>query len=139
MTTEEEDSTPMWLLDPVFKDKKVLMEVTGTLGGWHGGEFERAKGFVTNVFRTPGDTLITIEFIDSGREGTTEEIPINYLTPVQPEQVGDHAIPLEGPAKGMDVALSQPLTIPGVWLVSKSLNSEVVTCLENMMVKLHTG
>lgn len=129
-------SAPNWLLDPAFQDKKVLMEITGTLGAWHGGELEGAKGFVANVFRTPGDTLITIEYIDPGRAGTTVEVPINYLSPIRPERVGDHAIPLEGPAKGTEVILSQQL-ISGVWQVSKSLDSDNITCLENTMVKIH--
>lgn len=112
------------------------MEITGTLGAWHGGELEGTKGFVTNVFRTPGDTLITIEHIDPDRAGTTVEVPIGYLSPVRPEEVGDHAIPLEGPAKATEVILSQ-LLFSGIWQVSRSLNSEVITCLESAMVKLH--
>ncbi|KAH0831224.1 hypothetical protein J3R83DRAFT_13804 [Lanmaoa asiatica] len=136
LATDEDDSTPNWLLDPAFQDKKVVMEITGTLGRWHDGELNGAKGFVTNVFRTPGDTLVTIEHTDPGRAGTTVEVPIMYLTPVQPEQVGDHAIPLEGPSRGIEVILSQ-LLISGVWRVSRSLDSEGVTCLENAMVRLH--
>lgn len=112
------------------------MEITGTLGRWHGGELEGAKGFVTNVFRTPGDTLITIEHTDSDRAGTTVEVPITYLSPVRPDQTGDHAIPLEGAAKGTEVILRDAL-ISDVWQVSKSLDSEVITCLTNAMVKLH--
>lgn len=112
------------------------MEISGTLGRWHGGELNGAKGFVTNVFRTPGDTLITIEHIDPGRAGTTVEVPINYLVAIQPEEVGDHAIPLEGAARGTEVILRQPLA-SGIWQVSKSLDSEIITCLENTMVKLH--
>ncbi|KAG8216091.1 hypothetical protein J3R82DRAFT_8092 [Butyriboletus roseoflavus] len=136
LATDDDDSTPNWLLDPIFQDKKVLMEISGTLGRWHGGELNGAKGFVTNVFRTPGDTLITIEYIDPGRAGTMVEVPIIYLVPIHPEQVGDHAVPLEGSARGAEVILSQPLA-PGIWQVSRSLNSEVITCLENAMVKLH--
>lgn len=113
------------------------MEITGTLGAWHGGELDGAKGFVINVFRTPGDTLITIEHIDPGRAGTTVEVPINYLSPIRAEEVGDHAIVVEGPARGCEVILSQSLLVTGAWQVVKSLNSEVMTCLDNAMVKLH--
>lgn len=112
------------------------MEITGTLGNWHDGEFEGAKGFVINVFRTPGDTLITIEHIDPDRAGTTVEVPITYLSPVRPSQVGDRALLLEGSAKGTEVILSQ-LVLSDMWQVSKSLSSEVFTCDENDMVKLH--
>lgn len=112
------------------------MEITGTLGGWRGGDLNGAKGFVTNVFRTSGDTLITIEYTDPGRAGTAVDVPINYLSPVHPEEVGDHAIPLDGPARGTEVILSQQMAAE-IWQVSRSLDSDLITCLENAMVKLH--
>ncbi|KAF8452579.1 hypothetical protein L210DRAFT_3437059 [Boletus edulis BED1] len=135
-TADEDDSTPTWLLDPVFQNKKVLVEITSTLGTWHGGELNGAKGFVTSVFRTPGDTLIAIEHIDPGRAGTTVDVPINYLSPVRPEQVGDHALVLEGTDRGIEVILSQQVASE-IWQVSKSLDSDMITCLETAMVKLH--
>lgn len=113
------------------------MEITGTLGVWHGGELNGAKGFVTNVFRTAGDTLVEIERIDPGREGTKVDVPISYLSPVHPEQERDHAIPLEGTNRGIEVILSEQLA-PGIWKVLKSVDSEeVITCLENAMVRLY--
>ena len=112
------------------------MEISSTLGVWHGGELNGAKGFVTNIFRTPGDTLITIEHIDPGREGTMVDVPINYLSPVHPQRVGDHAIQLDGPSKGTEVILcEQPAS--GIWKVSKSMDSPTVMCLETGMVQLH--
>jgi transcription elongation factor SPT5 len=123
-------------LDPAFHGKKVLMEITGTLGAWRDGELNGAKGFVTNVFRTPGDTLICIEHVDPDRAGTTVDVPISYLSPVRPERERDHAVPLEGPARGTEVILSQE-DAPGIWQVSRSLDSEVFTCLGSDMVKVH--
>ena len=111
------------------------MEITGTLGVWREGELDGAKGFVTSVFRTPGDTLVAIEHIDPGRAGTTVDVPINYLSPIHPERERDHAVPLGGSARGTEVILSQQVA-PGIWQVSKSLD-EVITCLENDMVKVH--
>ncbi|KAG9308343.1 hypothetical protein JVU11DRAFT_12109 [Chiua virens] len=132
----EDDSTPTWLLEPAFKDKKVLMEVSGTLGKWHDGEYNGCKGFVTNVFQSSGDVLITIEHIEGSRAGTTLEVPITYLSPVQPNKVGDHALLIEGATQGTEVILSQQV-MSEMWQVAKSLNAEMLTCDESMMVKLH--
>ncbi|KAF8837001.1 transcription elongation factor Spt5 [Paxillus ammoniavirescens] len=133
---DEDDSTPAWLLDPLFQGKKLLMEITGTLGSWHGGELDGAKGFVSNAFRTLGDALITIEHIDPGRVGTSVDVPIMYLTPISPDQVGDHAILLEGSSRATEVILRQLVT-SGVWEVSKLSDSKTFTCLEDKMVKLY--
>jgi len=134
---EDDSSTPMWLIDPAFQGKKVMMEITGTLGGWHGGELDGLKGYVTNTFRSSNDILVTIEHLDPGRVGTNVEVPVVYLSSVHPDQMGDHAIPLEGPARGTEVILRQLLT-SGVWEVSKPSDYSVLfTCLEEKMVKLH--
>ncbi|KIJ64684.1 hypothetical protein HYDPIDRAFT_175264 [Hydnomerulius pinastri MD-312] len=133
---DDDDSTPTWLLDPAFQGKKVLMEINGTLGGWNGGELDGAKGYVTNTFRTPGETLVRIEYVDAERVGTNVDVPIVYLGPVSPDVVEDHALPLEGPLRGIEVVLRQMLS-PGVWQVSKPFDSEITTCLEEKMVKLH--
>jgi len=135
---DEDDSTPTWLVEPVFQGKKVLVEITGTLGGWHGGELDGLKGYVTNTFRSSNDILVTIEHVDSGRVGTSVEVPVVYLSSVHPSQMGDHAVPLEGPARGNEVVLRQLLTI-GVWEVSKPSDSTLFTCFEEKMVQLHVG
>ncbi|KAF9237740.1 hypothetical protein BU15DRAFT_75729 [Melanogaster broomeanus] len=103
---EDDSSTPMWLIDPAFQGKKVMMEITGTLGGWHGGELDGLKGYVTNIFRSSNDILVTIEHLDPGRVGTNVEVPVVYLSSVHPDQMGDHARPLEGPARGTPFGFS---------------------------------
>lgn len=138
---------PNWLLDAPFQNKKVLVEVVSTLSAWHDGEYNGCIGFVTNVFRTTGDAIVTVEFIDSGREGTREDIPLMYLSPVHPNEVGDHAILLEvvdGEDRGTKVILSQQVeeerpSVPSssVWDVVKSLDSGVISCEASKMVKIY--
>jgi len=144
---DEDDSNPNWLLDAPFQNKKVLVEVVSTLSTWHDGEYNGRIGFVSNVFQTTSDALVTVEFIDSGREGAREEIPMMYLSPVHPNEVGDHAILLEvveGEDRGTEVILSQQVAeerplVPSssVWAVAKSLDSGVISCQASKMVKIH--
>ncbi|KAF8558684.1 transcription elongation factor Spt5 [Imleria badia] len=128
-TSDEDDSTPTWLLDPAFQKKKVMVEITGTLGGWYDGEYNGCKGFMTHVFRSASETLVAIEFVDPGREGSLLDVPIKF--------VGDRAIVLDDDAKGTEVILGEQQA-EGVWEVLKSVNSgEVFRCLENNMVKVY--
>ncbi|KAH7883023.1 hypothetical protein F5I97DRAFT_1960163 [Phlebopus sp. FC_14] len=138
LNADEDDSAPNWLLDPSIRSKKVLMEITGTLGGWHGGELDGAKGYVSGVFQSPNDTLATFNHLDPERLGSTVQVPIVYLSPTSPDQKDDHAIPIDGPLKGIEVVLRQ-LASPGVWEVSRPFDSETSTYLEEKMVKLHLG
>ena len=130
---------PTWLLDLPYKNKKkkIMVEITGTLGGWYDGEYNGCKAFVTEIFRTASDTVVAVSLVDPGREGSVLDVPIKYLSPLHPNQVGDYALGLEGEVKGIEVRLGQQGN-PGVWDVLKELNaSDVITCRENEMVKLH--
>lgn len=129
---------PTWLLDPEIRNKKIIMEITGTLGSWRGGELNGAQGYVSTVFQSANDTLVTFNHLDPSRVGTSVQVPIIYLSPVNPTQLGDHAIPLDGTHKGMEVILRE-LVSEGIWQVSKPSEITPVNCFEEKMVKLYIG
>ncbi|KAL4076796.1 hypothetical protein V8B97DRAFT_1866799 [Scleroderma yunnanense] len=135
---DDDDPTPMWLLDPDIRNKRVIIEITGTLGGWRGGELDGAQGYVGTVFQSANDTLVTFNHLDPSRAGTNVQVPINYLSPIHPSETGEHAIPLDGTHKGHEVILRKQVS-DGVWEVSKPSDFALVTCLKEKMVKLYVG
>ncbi|KAI6015115.1 hypothetical protein F5J12DRAFT_815987 [Pisolithus orientalis] len=133
---DEDDTSPTWLLDPKIRGKHVIMEITGTLGGWHGGELDGAQGYVTTVFPSANDTLVTLNHLDPGRIGTSVQVPINYLSPVNAKEIGDHAVPLDGTLKGDEVVLRMQVS-DDVWEVSKPSDFRSERYLEDKLIKVH--
>ncbi|KAI6096028.1 hypothetical protein EDD16DRAFT_1720366 [Pisolithus croceorrhizus] len=133
---DEDDTAPTWLLDPVIRNKNVIMEIVGTLGGWRGGELDGVQGYVTTVFQSANDTLVTLNYLDPGRVGTNVQVPISYLSPVNAKEVGDHAVPLDGTLKGIEVILRNQVS-DGVWEVSKPSDFTSDRYLEEKLVKIH--
>jgi len=129
---------PMWLLEPEIRNKKVMMEIVGTLGVWREGELDGAKGYVGTVFQSANDTLVTFHHLDPGRVGTNAQVPINYLGPIHPTETGDHAIPLDGTHKGIEVILRQQDS-EDVWGVSEPSGFNLVRCLKEKLVKLYVS
>lgn len=126
----------MWLLDPAIQNKNVIMEIAGTLGGWRGGELDGVQGYVTTVFQSANDTLVTLNYLDPGRVGTNVQVPIRYLSPVNAKEVGDHAVPLDGTLKGIEVILRNQVS-DSVWEVSKPSDFTSDRYLEEKLVKIH--
>lgn len=133
---DDDDTSPMWLLDPAIQNKNVIMEITGTLGAWRGGELDGVQGYVTAVFQSASDTLVTLNYLDPSRVGTNVQVPISYLSPVNAKEVGDHAVPLDGTLKGIEVILRNQVS-DGVWEVSKPSDFTSDRYLEDKLVKIH--
>ncbi|KAI6046265.1 hypothetical protein EDC04DRAFT_2887945 [Pisolithus marmoratus] len=136
LCTDEDDPSPTWLLDPAIRNKNVIMEISGTLGGWRGGELDGVQGYVTTVFQSANDTLVTLNYLDPGRAGMNVQVPIKYLSPVNAKEVGDYAVPLDGTLKGIEVILRNQVS-DDVWEVSKPSDFTSDRYLEDKLIKIH--
>ena len=117
-----------WLLDPVFSSQAgLVISIHGsarTLAscGWHDGDYEGAHGLVLSVFNTRrGNT----GFASTARvrmlaplspEVHTFAVPVSYLRPVPPDDVGQSALIVSGGHKGHVAKLREELE--GGWFVS---------------------
>lgn len=133
----------LWLIDPVFKNKKVIVEISGRASGkWQGGEQDGTIGYVTSVFDPRNDsTSRTAQFVPLHANNDSAEaltVPIEYLIPVNPKTVQDHAIILDGAKKGHEVVLREEV-IFGTWTVGpyRDPGAALYDCPGDRMVKVY--
>ncbi|OJA11585.1 hypothetical protein AZE42_01936 [Rhizopogon vesiculosus] len=124
------------LRDPLIANKKVMVEIRGSSdAGWHDGDLEFKKGYVSSAFASLSEITALFHPLDSPG-GTSIHVPTIYLTPIQPEEAQDHALVLRGSHKGDHVVLRDSAG-PGVWMVSKFQDPVEFTIDEESLVKLY--
>ena len=132
----------LWLIDPAFKGKKVIVEISGRAEGkWAEGEHDGLQGYVLSVFDPRTETTSrTAQFMPLQANHNKDKVmtvPIEYLIPVHPTAVNDHAIILNESKKGDEVVLREERS-KGQWTVGPYQAGSVVFeyCAEDRMVKV---
>jgi hypothetical protein len=97
----------LWLIDPAFRGKNVIVEISGRAEGkWAQGEYDGLQGYILSVFDPRTETTTrTAQFMPLNANHDREKVmtvPIEYLLAVNPTAVGDHAIILDDSKKGGD-------------------------------------
>jgi hypothetical protein len=111
----------LWLIDPAFRGKNVVVEISGRAEGkWAEGEYDGLTGYVLSVFDPRTETTTrTAQFMPLNANHDKDKVmtvPIEYLLAVNPTAVGDHAIILDDSKKGLEVVLREE-TGSGRWTV----------------------
>lgn len=131
----------LWLIDPVFKNKKVIVEISRgpNSSRWVSGEHDGVKGYVMSVFDPRNETASrTAQLMPLNANHNREKImtvPIEYLVPVNPTSANQSAVILEGPKKGNEVVLREE-TSSGHWTVGPYQESVLFSCAGDRMVKV---
>jgi hypothetical protein len=129
------------LIDPAFRGKKVIVEINGRAEGkWAEGEHDGLQGYVLSVFDPRTETTSrTAQFMPLNVNHNKDKVmtvPIEYLIPVNPTAVHDHAIIMNESKKGHEVVLREE-TRRGQWTVGPyQVGSVVYDCAGDRMVKL---
>jgi len=133
---DEDHDFGLVLRDPLIANKKVIVEIRGSSdAGWHDGDLEFKKGYVSSAFASLSEITALFHPLDSPG-GTSIHVPTVYLTPILPEEAQDHALVLRGSHKGDHVVLRDSAG-PGVWRVSKFQDPVEFTIDEESLVKLY--
>jgi hypothetical protein len=136
----------LWLIDPAFRGKKVIVEISGRAEGkWAQGEHDGLTGYVISVFDPRTETTTrTAQFMPLNANHDKDKVmtvPIEYLIPVNPTAVNDHAIILEEPKqgaepkKGFEVVLREEPR-RGHWFVGPYQAEGIYDCAGDRMVKV---
>jgi transcription elongation factor SPT5 len=131
----------LWLIDPAFRGKKVVVEISGRAEGkWSQGEYDGLTGYILSVFDPRTDTTTrTAQFMPLNANHNKDKVmtvPIEYLIPVNPTAVNDHAIILNDSKKGHEVVLREE-SGGGHWTVGPyQVGSVVYDCAADRMVKV---
>lgn len=109
------------MIDPVFKGKNVIAEISSTASGkWQNGERDHTQGYVQSVFDPRNDAATrTAQFVPLDAHGDRSKIltvPIQYLVPVHPAIQYEQAVVMDGKRKGSVVVLRE--ATDGKWIVS---------------------
>lgn len=124
------------LRDPLIANKKVVVEIRGSAdAGWHDGDLEFKKGYVSSAFATLSEITALFHALDSPGSPAAH-VPTIYLQPIQPDEVEDHALVLRGIHKGKHVVLRESAG-HGVWKVSQFQDPEAFAIDQESLVKLY--
>lgn len=131
-----------WLIEPCYKNRKVIVEITGNEGTkWNNGEHNGAIGYVTSVFDPRNNNVArtaTIVPLSANHSKDSElTVPIEYLAPVHPSEKKDLAIVMEGQRKGTFVILrEEAFNHDGNWIVGKMHDTLTMDVNAERMVKV---
>ena len=131
-----------WLLHPSLVDVQGMMvEIRGSFGGsdngmqsWGGGDYEGTRGIVLSVLNIRGNPQAStgqVKFLDvpTGSQDIFV-VPVAYLWPIEPTQLGEGAVVLHGAHRGFLVKLREEV-LRG-WFVSTG------TLKLNVEISLHS-
>jgi transcription elongation factor SPT5 len=128
----------LWLIDPAFRGKKVVVEISGrTKGKWAEGEYDGLKGYVLSVFDPRTETTSrTAQFMPLHAKDKVMTVPIEYLLPVNPTAPQERVIIMDGEHKGDEVVVREE-SGPGNWTVNPpQVGSAFYNCPGDQMVRL---
>ncbi|EIM87218.1 uncharacterized protein STEHIDRAFT_168037 [Stereum hirsutum FP-91666 SS1] len=116
-----------WLLNPSIGSSARIglhVQVNGTRGGWYQGEREGCRGTVCGIqLANLSTATATVKLAPNGE---TLSIPVQYLSPVPPNEAGQNVIvlddsKLEGSVelKGVAVSVVAEGEVEGSWIVTQ--------------------
>ncbi|KAH9941066.1 hypothetical protein B0H21DRAFT_753448 [Amylocystis lapponica] len=130
-----------WLLHPAVSSKSgMLVVIQGTSGSgedpsWFGGDHEGAHGVVLSVFSTGNSSFAStarVRMLDPVDPSTAVlTIPVQYLWPVEPDELGQNALVLDGEARG-EVAKIREEESAG-WFVSVGRSQHFVISADKLV------
>ena len=131
-----------WLLDSALSNKKgMLAEIRNSTGrtgdGWHGGDYEGEKAVILSVLDTHNDSFrstATIRFVNPQVSLDQPVIPVEYLTPVFPDKIGDEVIILHGDHKGSRAKTRESVDSEA-WFVSIAESHLMVEVKRKFLIK----
>lgn len=128
-----------WLIEPCYKNKRVIVEITGNEGTkWNNGEHNGTIGYVTSIFdprnNSVARTATVIPLSANHNKDSELTVPIEYLMPVHPSEKNDIAVVMEGQRKGTSVILREK-SFHGEWVVGKTHDTLTMAVHEEKMVK----
>ncbi len=133
-----------WLLDPKLSSQQgMLAEIRHSIGrsgeGWHGGDYEGEKVIILSVLDTHNEnyrSIATVRFLSPHISLDQPVIPVEYLTPVLPDKIGDEVVILQRDRRGTRGKLREALPDSEDWIIQIPDLNLMVEVKQNLLVKV---
>jgi len=141
---DSEELSEKWLLDPRVSVKQgILAEIKNSFGrageGWHQGTYEGEKVLILSVLDAQNDiyqSTARIKFVNQQIDLDLPAIPVQYLSPVEPERVGNLVVILHGDRLGEEAIVRDTESGSEKWTVQITGTQLLVEVKRTLMAQI---